>query len=274
MIEALLFLYGLVVGSFLNVCIHRLPRHESVVQPRSRCPQCNQPIAAYDNIPLVSYLLLRGRCRHCQARISPLYFFVELATGLLALFLYSVFGLTAAFAKAATLGAALLVLTVTDWRERLLPDRVTFPGMALGLVFSQIIPVEDGIGLLLTRLLGLDAIPVRLDSLFDSVLGALLGAGLLYLLGEVYFRLRGREGMGFGDVKMMAMVGFFLGPKLALLTIFLGATAGSVLGLLFIAASGKSSAYELPFGSFLGVAAMVAVVWGRQILAWYLGYFG
>ena len=151
---------------------------------------------------------------------------------------------------------------------------MTFPGMALGLVFSQIIPVEDGIGLFLTRLLRFDAIPVRFDSLFDSVLGALLGAGLLYLLGEVYFRLRGREGMGFGDVKMMAMVGFFLGLKLALLTIFLGATAGSVLGLLFIAASGKSSAYELPFGSFLGVAAMVAVVWGRQILAWYLGYFG
>ncbi|OFV99268.1 MAG: hypothetical protein A3H28_02735 [Acidobacteria bacterium RIFCSPLOWO2_02_FULL_61_28] len=274
MIGAFVFLYGLVVGSFLNVCIHRLPRHESVVKPRSRCPQCSQPIAAYDNIPLVSYLLLRGRCRHCQARISPLYFFVELATGLLALFLYSVFGLTGSFAKAATLGAALLVLTVTDWRERLLPDRVTFPGMALGLVFSQIIPVEDGMGLFLTRLFGLDAIPVRLDSLFDSLLGALLGAGLLYLLGEAYFRLRGREGMGFGDVKMMAMVGFFLGPKLALLTIFLGATTGSVLGLLFIAASGKSSAYELPFGSFLGVAAMVAAVWGRTILQWYLGYFG
>ena len=273
-IPTFVFLYGLVVGSFLNVCIHRLPRHESVIQPRSRCPQCNHAIAAYDNIPLMSYLLLRGRCRHCRTRISPLYFFVELATGLLALFLYAAFGLTAAFAKAATLGAALLVLTVTDWRERLLPDRVTFPGMILGLAFSLIVPVEDGSALLLTRLLGIGTIPVRLESLLDSLFGALLGAGLLYLLGEVYFRLRGREGMGFGDVKMMAMVGFFLGPKLALLTIFLGSATGSVLGLLFIAASGKSSAYELPFGSFLGVAAMVAAVWGRPILQWYLGYFG
>jgi leader peptidase (prepilin peptidase)/N-methyltransferase len=272
-IEALVFLYGLVVGSFLNVCIHRLPRHESVVRPRSRCPQCGQAIAAYDNIPLVSYLLLRGRCRHCRAPISPLYFCVELATGLLAVYLYSLFGLTAAFAKAATLGAGLLVLTVTDWQERLLPDRVTFPGMAAGLVFSQIVPIEDGMGRFFTRLLGLDAIPVRLDSLLDSLIGAGLGAGLLYLLGEVYFRLRGREGMGFGDVKMMAMVGFFLGPQLALLTIFLGSAAGSVLGLAFIAASGKSSVYELPFGSFLGMAALVAAIWGKALLAWYLGYF-
>ena len=274
MIEALVFLYGLVVGSFLNVCIHRLPRHESVVRPRSRCPQCGEPIAAYDNVPLLSYLFLRGRCRHCAARISPLYFFIELATGLLALYLYSLFGLTAVFAKAATLGAALLVLTVTDWRERLLPDWVTFPGMAAGLVFSQIVPIEDGAGRFFIRLLGMDRIPVRLDSLLDSLLGAILGAGLLYLLGEVYFRLRGREGMGFGDVKMMAMVGFFVGPQIALVTIFLGAAAGSILGLAFIAASGKSSAYELPFGSFLGVAAMIAAIWGKSMLEWYLGYFG
>lgn len=274
MIGAFVFLYGLVVGSFLNVCIHRLPRHESVIRPRSHCPQCGNPIAAYDNIPLLSYLYLRGRCRHCSARISPLYFFVELATGLLALYLYSLFGLTAAFAKAVTLGAALLVLTVTDWRERLLPDRVTFPGMAAGLVFSQIVPIEDGTGRFLTRLLGLDTIPVRLDSLLDSLGGAALGAGLLYLLGEVYFRLRRREGMGFGDVKMMAMVGFFLGPQLALVTIFLGSAAGSILGLAFIAASGKSSAYELPFGSFLGMAAMVAAIWGKSMLEWYLGYCG
>jgi leader peptidase (prepilin peptidase)/N-methyltransferase len=128
-------------------------------------------------------------------------------------------------------------------------------------------------GRFFTRLLGLDAIPVRLDSLLDSLIGAGLGAGLLYLLGEVYFRLRGREGMGFGDVKMMAMVGFFLGPQLALLTIFLGSAAGSVLGLAFIAASGKSSVYELPFGSFLGMAALVAAIWGKALLAWYLGYF-
>jgi len=273
LISAFIFLYGIVVGSFLNVCIHRLPRQESIVRPRSRCPQCGHAIAAYDNIPLVSYLLLRGRCRHCKTRISPLYFFIELTAGLLALFLYSVFGLTLAFAKAATLGAALLVLTVTDWRERLLPDRVTFPGMAAGLVFSLFVPVEDGSGLFLTRLVGLPAAPLWLHSVLDSLVGALLAAGLLYGLGEIYFRLRGCEGMGFGDVKMMAMVGFFLGPKLALLTIFLGSTGGAILGLAFIAASGKGSRYELPFGSFLGAAAVVVMVWGKPLLDWYLGYF-
>ncbi len=274
MTSAFVFLYGIVVGSFLNVCIHRLPRQESVVRPRSRCPQCGKAIAAYDNIPLLSYLLLRGRCRHCRAPIPPLYFFVELASGLLALFLYSLFGLTLAFAKAATLGAMLLALAVTDWQTRLLPDRVTFPGMAIGLVFSLFVPVEDGSGLFLTRLAGLSRAPLWLHSLIDSIFGALLAAGLLYALREIYFRLRGCEGMGVGDVKMMAMVGFFLGPKLALLTIFLGSTAGAVLGLAFIAASGKSSRYELPFGSFLGAAALVTTVWGRAMLDWYLGYFG
>ena len=273
LISAFVFLYGIVVGSFLNVCIHRLPRRQSVVRPRSRCPQCGNAIAAYDNIPLVSYLLLRGRCRHCQTRISPLYFFIELAAGLLALLLYSVFGLTLAFAKAATLGAALLVLTVTDWQERLLPDRVTFPGMAAGLVFSVFVPVGDGSGLLLTRLAGLSRSPQWAQSVIDSILGAALAAGLLYALGEIYFRLRGCEGMGFGDVKMMAMVGFFLGPKLALLTIFLGSTGGAILGLAFIAASGKGSRYELPFGSFLGAATVVVMVWGKALLEWYLGYF-
>jgi leader peptidase (prepilin peptidase)/N-methyltransferase len=272
--SAFVFVYGLVVGSFLNVCIHRLPRHESVVRPRSRCPGCGNLIAAYDNIPLISYLLLRGRCRHCRVRISPLYFFIELAAALLAVFLYSIYGLTAEFAKAAMLTAALLVLVVTDWQERILPDRVTFPGMAAGVVFSLVVPVNDGAGLFLTRLAGLGDTSTRLASLLDSLLGALLGAGLLWGLGEVYFRLRGREGMGFGDVKMMAMVGVFLGPKLTLLTIFLGSTLGAVLGLAFIAAAGKSSAYELPFGSFLGAAAVVAMIWGRAILGWYLGYFG
>jgi leader peptidase (prepilin peptidase)/N-methyltransferase len=198
---------------------------------------------------------------------------VELAAGLLALFLYAVFGLTLAFAKAATLGAALLVLTVTDWQERLLPDRVTFPGMGVGLVFSVFVPLDDGSGLLLTRLAGLTGAPLWLQSVVDSLMGALLGGGLLYALGEIYFRLRGCEGMGFGDVKMMAMVGFFLGPKLALLTIFLGSTGGAILGLAFIAAWGKSSRYELPFGSFLGAAALVAMVWGKALLDWYLGYF-
>ncbi|MCZ6490480.1 MAG: prepilin peptidase [Acidobacteria bacterium] len=273
MIPAFLFLFGLTIGSFLNVCIHRLPRGESIVSPRSRCPACNHPIAAYDNIPLFSYLLLQGRCRYCRVRISPLYFFVELATGLLFLFLFSIFGPTVLFAKYLVLGVLLLVLVVTDWQERLLPDLITFPGMALGLFFSQMVPVGDGSGFFLARLAGMEQIRMMHASSLDSVLGAALGGGSLYLLGEVYFRLRHQEGMGLGDVKMMAMVGFFLGPRLTMLTILLGSVSGAILGLVFIVGFRKGTAYELPFGTFLGIAALVSAVWGKQILFWYLGFF-
>ena len=273
MIATFLFLFGLVIGSFLNVCIHRLPRQESIVTPRSRCPHCHHPIAAYDNIPLLSYLVLVGRCRYCRKSISPLYFFVELATGLLFLGCYFLFGLTPVFVKNATFGVLLLVLTVTDWRERLLPDLVTVPGMASGVLFSLLVPIGDGSAGWLARLVRLELSSLWLESFLDALLGAILGGGLLYLIGELYFRLRGREGMGFGDVKMMAMVGLFLGPKLALLTILLGSLSGSVLGLLFLLVFRKSSTYELPFGSFLGVAAFVSAIWGREILYWYLSYF-
>ena len=273
MIPAFLFLFGLAIGSFLNVCIHRLPRGESVVSPRSRCPACNHPIAAYDNIPLVSYLLLQGKCRNCRVRISPLYFFVELTTGFLFVFLYLVFGLTALFAKNLVLGALLVVLVVTDWQERLLPDRITFPGMAFGLFFSQMVPVGDGAALFLARLFHVEQVPLMHGSLLDSVLGAALGGGSLYLLGKMYFRLRHQEGIGLGDVKMMVMVGFFLGPRLAMLTILLGSVTGAMLGLLFIVVFRKGLAYELPFGAFLGAAALVSAVWGKSILYWYLGFF-
>lgn len=274
MISLFVFLFGLLIGSFLNVCIYRLPRGESVVTPRSHCPGCDYPVAAYDNIPLLSYLLLRGKCRHCHTRISPLYFFVELSTGLLFLFLYSIFGLTAELAKFAVFGALMIVLTVTDWQTRLLPDRVTFPGMFLGLLFSQVVPVDDGSGFLLARLSGFGGVPWRVDSLLDSLLGALVGGGSLYLLGELYFWLRHKEGMGLGDVKMMAMVGFFLGPKLVLFTIWLGSITGAVLGGGFILLSSRDwRSFQIPFGTFLGVAALAAALWGREILRWYLGYF-
>ena len=270
----LLFLFGLVIGSFLNVCIHRLPRGESVVTPRSHCPHCNHLIAAYDNIPLISYLLLRGKCRYCHARISPLYFFVELSTGFLFLFFYWIFGLSSLLAKFVVLGAVLVTLTVTDWQTRLLPDRITFPGMALGLVFSQIVPVGDGSAPFLIRAVGIEELPWRLGSLLDSLLGAAAGAGLLYLLGELYFRLRHQEGMGFGDVKMMAMAGFFLGPKLVLLTIWLASISGALLGGSYILFSRKEwRSFPLPFGSFLGAGALIAAAWGRKLLDWYMGYF-
>jgi leader peptidase (prepilin peptidase)/N-methyltransferase len=272
-IAAFTFLFGIVIGSFLNVCIHRLPRGESIVTPRSRCPQCGKPVAAYDNIPLVSYLLLGGKCRHCKVRISPVYFFVELATGLMFLSLFWMFGLGGEFFRQATFGSLLIVLVMTDWQERILPDRINFPGMALGLLFAAFLPIGDGTGQWLARWAGMGGLPLPAISVLDGLLGAVAGGGLLYVLGELYFRLRHREGMGFGDVKMMAMVGCFLGPKLTLLTILLGSLGGSVIGLLVILALGKGSDYELPFGTFLGFGAFAASLWGWPILRWYGGFF-
>jgi len=269
-----LFIFGLMIGSFLNVCIFRLPRGESVVLPRSHCPSCNHLITAFDNVPLFSYLLLHGKCRYCQTRISPLYFFVELFTALLFVSLYTVFGFTLLLAKFALFGALMITLIVTDWQTRLLPDRITFPGMVFGMVVSQVVPVGDGAGFFLARMAGMAGVPWRVDSLLDALLGALAGGGLLFLLGEVYFRLRHKEGMGFGDVKMMALAGFFLGPKLVLLTIWLAAVSGAVLGGGFLLLARKDlKSFELPFGSFLGVAALFSAVWGKGLWQWYLGRF-
>lgn len=271
--DMVVFVFGLVIGSFLNVCIYRLPRGESVVTPRSHCPGCGRQVAGYDNVPLVSYLLLGGKCRHCRMRISPGYLLIELATGLLFLFLYLQLGPSLLFLKFAVLGALLLVLVMTDWQMRLLPDRVTFPGMLLGILFSLLVPVGDGAGALLARAGGLEP-PWRITSLLDAILGAVAGGGLLFGLAEVYFRLRHKEGMGLGDVKMMTMAGFFLGPKLVLLSIWFASVAGALLGGGFILLSRKDwRAFEIPFGTFLGIAVFAAALWGTHVLKWYLGYF-
>ncbi|MCI0402413.1 MAG: prepilin peptidase [Acidobacteria bacterium] len=264
-----IFIFGLCVGSFLNVCIHRLPKSQSVVTPRSRCPGCGRPIAAWDNVPLLSYLLLRGRCRNCRVPISIQYPLVELLTGLSALMVYVRFDMSVAGLKAMLLACALLVLIVTDLRERLLPDRITFPGMAVGLLFALWIPVGDGLAALLARWLGF-MLPPLAASLGDALLGAALGAGILFGLGELWLRLRGVEAMGMGDVKMMAMVGLFFGPKLTMLTLLLGSLGGSILGSLFILLARKDTRYELPFGTFLGAAALVALFWGEQLISAYL----
>lgn len=271
MIAAIIFVFGLALGSFLNVCIYRLPRGESVVRPRSRCPNCGRPIAAYDNIPLVSYLLLRGRCRECRAPIAALYPLVEGITALALVVAYLRFGLTPTALKAGVLAAALIVLTFTDLRERLLPDAVTLPGIVVGLLFALWVPVADGTAALLLRSLNVSGLPPLWLSVADALLGALLGAGLLYVLGEVWYRLRKVEAMGLGDVKLMAMVGLFFGVKLTLLTLLLGSLVGSLLGGLFILLARKGTQYELPLGTFLGLAALVALFWGQPLVEAYLG---
>lgn len=232
MIASAIFLFGLLFGSFLNACIYRLPLGLSVVTPRSACPNCKQAIAFYDNVPVLSWLILRGRCRHCKTPISPRYLLIELLTGVLFLACYWYFGLTLATLKYCTLSFLLLGLIFTDAETKLLPDKMTLPGLALGVGFSLITPVNDLAAQFLPGMINLpfsDDISVRLISLVDSLLGAAVGASFIYGAGAIYLRWRGSEGMGFGDVKLMAMVGAFLGIKLTVFTIFTASLAGSFL---------------------------------------------
>jgi leader peptidase (prepilin peptidase)/N-methyltransferase len=240
-----------------------------VVLPPSHCPACNADIKPYDNIPVLSWLLLRGRCRKCQARISPLYPFVELLTGLLFLACYLSFGLSMEFVKWSVFAALLVVLTITDIRERILPDKVNFLGLGLGLAFSLVTVPVDGTALWLSRRMFDFPPPQGVISLGDAVLGAAAASGLLWLVAEGYFRLRGREGMGLGDVKMMAMGGAFLGVQRGLLTILVGSLLGSVIGAAVIAVGRKGVDFELPFGTFLGAGALLVVFFGTPALAWY-----
>src|SRR5258708_16271784 len=228
------FLLGLAFGSFRNVCIYRLPLGLSVVKPRSACPGCTRPIAFYDNIPLLSWLILRGRCRQCKTRISPRYLFVELLTGTLFLACYWYFGLTLATLKYCAFAFLLLGLIFTDAETKLLPDRMTLPGLVLGLLFSLVVPANDLASQFVPVAVNLPLsgeLSARLLSLLDSLLGVAVGASFIYGAGAIYLRWRGAEGMGFGDVKLMAMVGAFLGIKLTVFTIFTASLAGSLFRL-------------------------------------------
>jgi leader peptidase (prepilin peptidase) / N-methyltransferase len=271
LIAVFVFFFGLIIGSFLNVCIVRIPGGKSIVLPASACVKCGTPIRPYDNIPVVSYLFLGGKCRKCKNPISAMYPIVEFLTGLLFLGCYEVFGLTAEGLKWAIFSAIMIVLVFTDLRERILPDVVNFTGLGLGLLLSFFTTPVDGTALALTKRIFQFPPPAPVLSFVDALLGAAAGSGLLWLVSEGYFRLRGREGMGMGDVKMMLMAGAFLGLKRTLLTIFTGSVLGSVLGIIVIVARRKDSDYELPFGTFLGMAALLVVFFGTPIVYWYQG---
>ena len=263
------FLFGLLIGSFLNVCILRIPADKSIVLPASSCTKCGKPIAAYDNIPVLSWLFLGGKCRNCKTPISAMYPAVELLTGLLFLGCYYVFGPTVDALKWAVFAALLVVLTITDLRERILPDEVNFFGLGAGLLFSFFTKSLDGTALWLSNRWFEFPPPQAALSFADAVLGALAGSGLLWIVAEGYFRLRGREGMGLGDVKMMAAVGAFLGLKRTMMTVLVGSLLGSVIGIFLMAVTKKGRDYELPFGTFLGAGALLVVFFGTPALHWY-----
>jgi leader peptidase (prepilin peptidase) / N-methyltransferase len=282
------FLLGIVIGSFLNVCITRIPEGVSIVAPASRCPKCYKPIKPYDNVPIFAWLWLNGKCRACGNPISPMYPLIELATGLLFVACCVEFGATQTTVKWLFFTCLVIVLAITDLRVRLLPDLVNWPGLAVGFFFSAWVPPHDGTSFWLSVTFFHRLPPVWALGLVDAALGALFGSMLLWGAAALYKMARGREGMGMGDVKMMAMAGAFLGPRGTFLTILLGTLLGSVVGLavvltLYVSgwqrelaerASRRSlgtvnglrwmiaSQHQLPLGTFLGIAALMVVYLG------------
>lgn len=263
---------GLLIGSFLNVCIYRMPRDLSVVQPRSFCPACEHPIAWYDNVPILSYFLLRRRCRHCGTLIPVRYLIVECLTAALFFAVVTSLGPTAVAAKLCLLMALLVGLTFADLEERILPDEFTLGGTAVGLVLAWFIPVDDFIAHAIFSLERIDLNP-RWMSVGESLLGALVPAGFLWLGGLLFEKVRHKEGLGLGDVKMVAMIGAFLGLKATLLTLIVGSIAGSVIGLIYIHVTKKdASSYQLPMGTFLGFAGIFVALAGQKVIRWYVGF--
>jgi leader peptidase (prepilin peptidase)/N-methyltransferase len=269
MIEAALAgLFGLLIGSFLNVCIYRLTRDLSVVRPaRSYCPECENTIAWFDNVPLLSYVLLKGRCRHCGKRIPLRYPIVEALTAALFFLFVAALGPTLMAFKYCLLAAILIGMVFTDLEERILPDEFTLGGLVAGLALSWVIPTPSGLVSFLLAVSGRQ-MTGHVLSLLESILGAVIPSGLLWLTGVLFEKLRHKEGLGFGDVKMMAMVGAFLGLGLTFQTLMLGTLMGSVAGLAYILIARKDhSNYELPLGSFLGAAGIIVILLDQRVFA-------
>jgi len=249
---AIVSFLGLAVGSFLNVVIHRMPRQESIISPGSRCPNCGTALRWFDNVPVLSYAMLGGRCRGCGTGISIRYPIVELITAGVFIWHYLVFGWTPLLAVRLLFAASLVALFAIDLEHHLLPDLITLPGIGLGLVASLFLP----------------------PGIAGALIGMLVGGGVLWLIGEAYYRYSGEEGLGGGDVKMLGMIGAFLGWKLVLLTMMLSSVAGSVIGIAVIAWHRGGLKRALPFGTFLALAALAASLYGERIVTWYTGRLG
>ena len=241
-------LFGLMVGSFLNVCIYRLPRRESIVFPASHCTACGKEIQWYQNLPVLSWLFLRGRCANCGEGISIIYPFVELLTGGIFLWHYQVFGATWLLIPRLMFACGLIVLAFIDLRHRILPNPITLGGTVVGFLISLALP----------------------PGWLASLIGILIGGGVLFLIGEVYLRLRGIEGMGMGDVKMLAMIGAFLGWKAVLVTLVLSSLSGAIVGAVLLGSQKGNMKYQLPFGTFLAASALIASLYGEALIEWYL----
>lgn len=245
--------FGMVVGSFLNVCICRIPINESIVSPPSHCPLCSYQIRWYDNIPLMSYLLLRGKCRGCGAHISFQYPLVELLNGVLTLLLFLRFGPTLVFAALFIFCSALVVITFIDIEHQIIPDEISLSGIVVGFILSFFL---EG------------------HSWLNSLLGILLGGGSLLLVAYLYQRLTGKDGMGGGDIKLLAMMGAFLGWKAVPFIIFASSLVGSLIGVSIMLLQKKDSKLAIPFGPYLAFGAVLYIFYGKPLIRWYLGLSG
>lgn len=244
-----LFVLGSMIGSFLNVCIVRIPRKMSIVLPSSHCPACKKPIPFYCNIPLLSYLILGGKCKYCRAPISFQYFFVEFLTPLVMLLLFFRFGITLSFCAAFIFSAALIVITFIDLQHQIIPDVISLPGIPLCFLCTFIVPWANPRG---------------------SLIGILVGGGVLYVFAAGYHLITKKEGMGGGDIKLLAMIGAFLGWQGALAALILGAFLGSIIGIILIMLKGKDLKYAVPFGPFLSAGAFCTLLYGEKLIRFYL----
>jgi len=249
MLYVLAFLLGAIIGSFLNVCVWRVPRGESIVYPGSHCPNCHGAIRPFDNVPLVSYALLCGRCRACGGAISFRYPAVEALAGVMLVLLLYRFGLSPALGIYTAFVAALIVVSFIDLDQQIIPDVISLPGIVVGIVVSAL-----GQG----------------PPLLDSVVGVLVGGGILYAVAVGYRAFTGREGMGGGDIKLLAMIGAFLGWRGVLVTLIIGSLTGAVVGTGLIVARRTESRIPIPFGPFLALGAVCALAFGDQLIEWYL----
>ena len=272
------FMFGAIVGSFLNVVIHRVPNEESIVFPNSACPKCKNPIKAYDNFPILSWLILGGKCRNCKEKISARYPAVELLTALMFTLTFWAIGFNAFLPICLIFVATMISLIFIDAENMILPDVINFPLLGLALLVRVLYPIFFGAeyftDLRHAPLLSLQTQPLWLVSLLGAVLGGLVGGGFLWLVGEIWKRLRGVDAMGLGDVKMMFAVGALLGWRLTILTIFLGAFSGAIIGIFLISRQkDKNMQTMIPFGIFLGIGSIIALLFGEQIIGWYLRTF-
>jgi leader peptidase (prepilin peptidase)/N-methyltransferase len=257
LLYAIIFLFGLIIGSFLNVCIYRIPRGLSIIIPSSRCPSCTTPIKPLDNIPIVSYIFLGGKCRHCKARISLRYPLVEFLNAVLYLIVLWKFGFGLHTVVYFIFSSALIVITFIDIDFQIIPDRITLAGIPLGFLAGSFLLPDPFVR---SSLLGIK----------ESLIGLVSGFGLFYfvaLAGSAIFK---KDALGGGDIKMMAMVGALMGWKTVILTTFLGSLTGSVFGITLMVLKGKNRATKLAFGPFLALGAIITLLFGQEISSWYL----